>query len=99
MIYLHGTWLQGWQLIGAYGGAWPTKIVSCAILLKKTGNRLFQIVDIKDPYQHMLSIHNADVLYDYTKPWVTHVSFQYYNAVRAFGAACYAEGYLSKTGD
>jgi len=50
-------------------------------------DRLFQIVDKKDPYHHMLSIHNADVLYDYNKPWVTHVSFQYYNAVRAFGAA------------
>ncbi len=50
-------------------------------------DRLFQIVVKKDPYHHMLSIHNADILYDYTKPWVTHVSLQYYNAVRAFGAA------------
>ena len=50
-------------------------------------DRLFQIVAKKDPYHHMLSIHNADILYDYTKPWVTHVSLQYYNAVRAFGAA------------
>jgi hypothetical protein len=50
-------------------------------------DRLFQIVANKDPYHHMLSIHNADVLYDYAKPWVTHVSLQYYNAVRAFGAA------------
>ena len=50
-------------------------------------DQLFQIVDQKDPYNHMLSIHNADVLYDYSKPWVTHVSLQYYNAVRAFGAA------------
>ena len=50
-------------------------------------DRLFQIVANKDPYHHMLSIHNADVLYDYTKTWVTHVSLQYYNAVRAFGAA------------
>lgn len=50
-------------------------------------DRLFQIVEDKDPYQHMLSIHNAGVLYDYTKPWVSHVSLQYYNAVRAFGAA------------
>jgi len=50
-------------------------------------DRLFQIVDKKDPYDHLLSIHNATVIYDYTKPWVTHVSLQYYNAVRAFGAA------------
>ena len=50
-------------------------------------DKLFQIVAKKDPYHHMLSIHNADIIYDYTKPWVTHVSIQYYNAVRAFGAA------------
>ncbi len=56
-------------------------------LTEKDWDRLFQIVEEKDPYGHMLSIHNADLIYDYTKPWVTHVSFQYYNAVRAFGAA------------
>ncbi len=50
-------------------------------------DRLFRIVRDKDPYRHPRSIHNADVLYDYTKPWVTHVSLQYYNAVRAFGAS------------
>ena len=50
-------------------------------------DRLFQIVDKKDPYDHLLSIHNAGLIYDYTKPWVTHVSLQYYNVVRAFGAA------------
>lgn len=56
-------------------------------LTEEDWDRLFQIVAKKDPYDHMLSIHNADILYDYTKPWVTHVSIQYYNAVRAFGAA------------
>ncbi|HWJ26977.1 MAG TPA: DUF5605 domain-containing protein, partial [Flavisolibacter sp.] len=33
------------------------------------------------------SIHNADRIYDYKKPWVTHVSLQYYNAVREFGVS------------
>jgi hypothetical protein len=56
-------------------------------LTEEDWDRLFQLVDEKDPYNHLLSIHNADDLYDYTKPWVTHVSFQYYNAVRAFGAS------------
>ncbi len=50
-------------------------------------DKLFKIVANIDPYHHMLSIHNADILYPYWKPWVTHVSMQYYNAVRAFGAA------------
>ncbi|MBD3375193.1 DUF5060 domain-containing protein [candidate division KSB1 bacterium] len=50
-------------------------------------DRLFKIVRDKDPYDHLRSIHNAGLIYDYTKPWVTHVSLQYYNVVRAFGAS------------
>ena len=48
-------------------------------------DRLFQIVQVNDPYQHLRSIHNAGRIYDYNKPWVTHVSLQYYMAVRSFG--------------
>jgi hypothetical protein len=47
----------------------------------------FQTVQQYDPYQHLRSIHNADRIYDYKKPWVTHVSLQYYNAVRVFGVS------------
>lgn len=50
-------------------------------------DRLFQIVEREDPYGHLRSIHNADILYDYKKPWVTHVALQYYNAVRFERAA------------
>lgn len=45
-------------------------------------DKLFQLVQEKDPYNHLRSIHNAGRIYDYAKPWVTHVSLQYYNAVR-----------------
>ena len=45
-------------------------------------DELFKLVEEKDPYQHLRSIHNADRIYDYTKPWVTHVSYQYYNVVK-----------------
>jgi hypothetical protein len=48
-------------------------------------DRLFQLVQAKDPYHHLRSVHNAGRIYDYTKPWVTHVSLQYYMAVRSFG--------------
>jgi len=48
-------------------------------------DRLFQIVQAEDPYGHLRSIHNAGRIYDYRKPWVTHVSLQYYMAVRSFG--------------
>jgi len=53
----------------------------------KDWDRLFQIVQAKDPYQHLRSIHNANRLYDYSRPWVTHVSLQYYMAVRFFGVS------------
>jgi hypothetical protein len=50
-------------------------------------DRLFQLVQTCDPYGHLRSIHNADRIYDYNKPWVTHVSLQYYMAVRYFGVS------------
>jgi hypothetical protein len=50
-------------------------------------DRYFQIVQKYDPYAHLRSIHNADRLYDYGKPWVTHASLQYYNAVKVFGVS------------
>lgn len=50
-------------------------------------DHLFQIVEARDPYHHLRSIHNAGRIYDYNKPWVSHVSLQYYNAVRAFGVS------------
>ncbi|HOQ05099.1 MAG TPA: DUF5060 domain-containing protein [Anaerohalosphaeraceae bacterium] len=48
---------------------------------------LFCLVQEKDPYQHLRSMHNADRIYDYTKTWVTHVSLQYYMAARYLGIA------------
>jgi hypothetical protein len=48
-------------------------------------DHLFQVVQACDPYGHLRSIHNAGRIYDYSKPWVTHVSLQYYMAVRSFG--------------
>lgn len=51
----------------------------------KDWDELFQLVAKKDPYHHLRSIHNAGRIYNYTLPWVTHVSLQYYNAVKVFG--------------
>jgi hypothetical protein len=50
-------------------------------------DHLFQVVQHCDPYNHLRSIHNADRIYDHTQPWVTHVSLQYYMAVRFFGVS------------
>ena len=50
-------------------------------------DHLFQVVRDADPYQHLRSIHNAGRIYDHRRPWVTHVSLQYYMAVRALGVS------------
>jgi hypothetical protein len=39
-------------------------------------DRFFKIVLQKDPYHHLRSIHNGMQWYDYSKPWVTHLSIQ-----------------------
>ncbi|MDN3669341.1 DUF5605 domain-containing protein [Echinicola jeungdonensis] len=50
-------------------------------------DELFQLVEEKDSYGHLRSIHNAGNIYDYGKPWVSHISLQYYNAVRVPGVS------------
>ncbi len=39
-------------------------------------DRFFRLVQESDPSQHLRSIHNGYVLYDHSKPWVTHLSVQ-----------------------
>ena len=39
-------------------------------------DRFFRVVQESDPYQHLRSIHNGHVMYDHSKPWVTHQSIQ-----------------------
>lgn len=74
--------------LGAYRNIWWSLANENSFmrhLTQEDWDRLFQFVQKTDPYQHLRSIHNAGDLYDYTKPWVTHVSLQYYNAVKEFG--------------
>lgn len=65
--------------LGAYRNVWWSMANEFDFLKEKTmpeWDRYFQIVQESDPYQHLRSIHNAFVLYNHTKPWVTHVSVQ-----------------------
>ncbi|MBR4445150.1 MAG: DUF5060 domain-containing protein [Solobacterium sp.] len=39
---------------------------------ERFGNTLVQ----KDPYGHLRSIHNCRLMFDHSRPWITHVSFQ-----------------------
>ena len=50
-------------------------------------DRYFQIVQHADPYNHLRSIHNGALLYDNSKPWVTHASIQNGSAVEDSGRA------------
>lgn len=73
---------------GAYRNVWWSLANENSFMRHMTDedwDRLFQIVQARDPYGHLRSIHNADRIYDYNKPWVTHVSLQYYMAVRCLG--------------
>lgn len=71
---------------GAYHNIWWSLCNENSFIKNLTGedwDRYFQVVQQADPYGHLRSIHNADLIYDYNKPWVTHVSLQYYNAVKS----------------
>lgn len=50
-------------------------------------DRLFQVVEAADPYGHLRSIHNGFLIYNNTKPWVTHASIQNSSAVEEPGRA------------
>lgn len=39
-------------------------------------DRFFHIVEERDPYAHLRSVHYSNVMYDYARPWVTHASLQ-----------------------
>ena len=73
---------------GAYRNIWWSLANENSYIKSMTDSdwdKLFQIVQGCDSYGHLRSIHNADLPYDYNKPWVTHVSLQYYMAVRQPG--------------
>ena len=37
---------------------------------------LFQFLRAEDPYQRQMSIHNGELLYNHSRPWISHVSLQ-----------------------
>lgn len=55
--------------------------------LEPEWDRIFQVVQQADPYNHLRSIHNGSAIYDHNKPWVTHVSMQNGSAVEEPGRA------------
>ncbi len=65
--------------LAAYRNVWWSLANEYDFMKSKTmpdWDRFFRIVQESDPYQHLRSIHNGTILYDHSKPWVTHVSMQ-----------------------
>ncbi|WP_420852133.1 DUF5605 domain-containing protein [Paenibacillus hamazuiensis] len=75
--------------LGAFRNVWWSLANEFDFMTEKRmddWDRFFRIVQTNDPYGHLRSIHNGTkmydpttlVIYDHSKPWVTHVSMQYW---------------------
>ena len=65
--------------LAAYRNVWWSMANEYDLMPSKTmadWDRFFRIVQERDPYQHLRSIHNWRDFYDHAKPWVTHQSIQ-----------------------
>lgn len=49
--------------------------------------RIGQLVSRADPFHRLLGIHNGKILFNQTRPWITHASIQNGAAVAEFGRA------------
>jgi hypothetical protein len=75
---------------GAYRNVWWSLCNEWDFLHTKTEadwDRLGALVQQCDPYNHLRSIHNGNLLFDQSKPWITHASIQNGVAVESAGAA------------
>lgn len=63
----------------AYRNVWWSLANEFDLMKYKTledWERYASIICEKDPYNHLRSIHNCRVFYDYKRPWITHCSIQ-----------------------
>lgn len=68
--------------LAAYRHVWWSIANEYDLVKSKTTadwDRFFRIVEESDPWSHLRSIHHSKVIYDNSKPWVTHASLQAYN--------------------
>lgn len=67
--------------LSAYRNVWWSLANEYDLIHSKTPadwDHYFRIVQETDPSSHLRSIHYSGVIYDYSKPWVTHASMQTY---------------------
>ena len=65
--------------VSAYRNVWWSLANEYDLFPKKTTEdweRYASIIQEKDVYNHLRSIHNCKSFYDYTRPWITHCSIQ-----------------------
>jgi hypothetical protein len=65
--------------LSAYRNVWWSLANEYDLIKTKTTadwDHYFRIVQECDPSSHLRSIHYSGVIYDYSKPWVTHASMQ-----------------------
>jgi hypothetical protein len=75
---------------GAYRNVWWSLANEYDFIRNKNDtdwDRIGLLLQHCDPYNHLRSIHNGALLYDYGKPWVTHASIQNGVAVQTPGSA------------
>ena len=63
----------------AYHNVWWALANEYDLMKRKTiadWERLADILVRRDPYRHLRSIHNCRVMYDHSRPWITHCSVQ-----------------------
>ncbi len=76
--------------LAAYRNVWWSLANEYDFLRTKTPadwDRFFRIVERSDPYHHLRSIQNGALIYNNTRPWVTHASIQNGSAVVDAGRA------------
>ena len=64
---------------GAYRNVWWSLANEYDLIRTKSvadWERYGELVQEKDPYQHLRSIHNCGDFYDHSRPWITHCSLQ-----------------------
>jgi Domain of unknown function (DUF5605)/Domain of unknown function (DUF5060)/Protein of unknown function (DUF4038) len=57
-----------WSLANEWDFVWEKEL--------EDWERIGELIQDQDPYDHLRSIHNGAVLYDHTRPWITHCSVQ-----------------------
>lgn len=75
---------------GAYRNIWWSMANEYDFLKAKNDtdwDRIGNLVQQCDPYNHLRSIHNGTLLFDQSKPWITHVSMQNGVAVQSPASA------------